>query len=235
MPYLTSNIPYFNCWVRREFTHNHEQYHGEFLHAIAFAVNTIPDRCLSFQVVFTGCESDFNDSMENVHGVAMWARLPITALVADTPLEQMPKRMVTHLVQPWDCSSHYHSVVKFDRVSSSPWICKIDGEFYTGSYMFTVDYTESQIADDPAQHKQSHVLQLTDAGDWTGNIVALPNNRVRATSPAMWETGEGPPDFKPSQWLMNAESDDSYMDPSVTFNNLYAEEKSNGNKKQEKT
>ena len=235
MPYLTSNIPYFNCWVRREFTHNHEQYHGEFLHAIAFAVNTIPDRCLSFQVVFTGCESDFNDSMENVHGGAMWARLPITALVADTPLEQMPKRMVTHLVQPWDCSSHYHSVVKFDRVSSSPWICKIDGEFYTGSYMFTVDYTESQIADDPAQHKQSHVLQLTDAGDWTGNIVALPNNRVRATSPAMWETGEGPPDFKPSQWLMNAESDDSYMDPSVTFNNLYAEEKSNGNKKQEKT
>jgi hypothetical protein len=97
--------------------------------------------------------------------------------------------------------------------------------------MFTVDYTESQISDDPAQHKQSHVLQLTDAEEWTGNIVALPNNRVRATSPAMWETGEGPPDFKPSQWLMNAESDDSYMDPSVTFNNLYAEEKSNGRKK----
>ena len=234
MSYLTSNIPHFNCWVRKEFTHNHEQYHGEFLHAIAFAVNTIPDRCLSFQVVFTGCETDLDDSLENVHGGAMWARLPITALVADTPLEQMPERMVTHLVQPWDCSSHYHSIVKFDRVSSSPWICKIEGEFYTGRYMFTVDYTESQISDDPAQHKQSHVLQLTDAGEWTGNIVALPNNRVRATSPAMWETGEGPPDFKPSQWLMNAESDDSYMDPSVTFNNLYAEEKSNGSEKKQK-
>jgi hypothetical protein len=98
--------------------------------------------------------------------------------------------MPTHLAQPWDCSSHHHSVVRLDRVSSSPWICKIDGEFHKGQYLFTVDYTESDIADDPAQHKQSHVLQLIDAGDWTGNIVALPNNRVRATSPALWETGE---------------------------------------------
>ena len=91
--------------------------------------------------------------------------------------------------------------------------------------MFTVDYTESSIADDPAQHKQSHVIELTDAGSWTGNIVALPNNRVRTTSPALWETGEGAPDFKPSQWMHNAESDESYMDPSVTFDNLYSSKK----------
>tara|TARA_R100000482_G_scaffold61188_1_gene22425 strand:- start:519 stop:866 length:348 start_codon:yes stop_codon:yes gene_type:complete len=111
-----------------------------------------------------------------------------------------------------------------ERVSSSPWICKIDGEFYQGKYLFTVDYTESDIADDPAQHKQSHVLQLTDADKWTGNIVALPNNRVRATSPALWETGEGPPDFKPSQYAHAAEIHNSYLDPAVTFDNLYAKE-----------
>lgn len=222
MPYLMSNIPYFNCWVRKEFTHNHEKYHGEFIHAKAIAVNTIPDRCLSFQVVFTGCESDFDDS-ENIHGGAMWARMPITALVSDENHDDFPERMETHLVQPWDCSSHYHSVVFLDRVSSSPWICKIGGEFYKGKYLFTVDYTESHIADDSAQHKQSHVLQLTEAEEWTGNIVALPNNRVRATSPALWETGEGAPDFKPSQYLHAAEIHDSYLSPEITFNNLYAE------------
>jgi|TARA_R100001079_G_scaffold110627_1_gene86736 hypothetical protein len=221
MSYLISNIPHFKCWVRKEFTHNHSDYHGEYIHAMAIAVNTIPDRCLSFQVVFTGYEAD-EEGVENIHGGAMWARLPITALVADVPLEDWPERMVTHHAQPWDCSSHYHSVVKLDRVSSSPWICKIDGEFYTAKYMFTVDYTETDIADDPAQHKQSHVLELTNAGEWTGNIVALPNNRVRATSPALWETGEGAPDFLPSQWIHNAESDESYMDPSITFDNLYA-------------
>ena len=54
---------------------------------------------------------------------------------------------------------------------------------------------------------------------------------MRATSPALWVTGEGPPDFKPSQWIHMAESDASYMDPNVTFNNLYAKkEKPNGKK-----
>ena len=148
--------------------------------------------------------------------------------------------MEDHICQPWDCESRHHSVVVLDRVSSSPWLCKIDNEFYKGKYLFTVDYTDSDIADDPAQHKQSHVLYLTDAGQWTGNLVALPNNRVRATSPALWRTGEGAPDFTPSQWTHSAESHESYLDPSITFNNLYedrhdSKSKSNGKKSSRKT
>ena len=95
--------------------------------------------------------------------------------------------------------------------------------FYTGRYMFTVDYTNSDIADDPAQHKQSHVLYITEDCKWKGNFVALPNNRVRATSPALWVTGDGAPDFKPSQWVHSAEGHESYLDPAITFNNLYEE------------
>ena len=119
MAYLISNIPQFKCWVRKEFTANHQDYHGEYLHALAFAVNTIPDRSVSFQVVFTGCETDFEDYPdENVHGGAMWARMPIQALVADIPLDRWPTPMEDHLAQPWDCLSHDHSVVVLDRVSS---------------------------------------------------------------------------------------------------------------------
>mgnify|MGYP001289825290 FL=1 len=225
MPYLISNIPHFKCWVRREFTKNHEEYQDEYIHALAIAVTTIPDRSLSFQVVFTGEEANCEDNDEgNIHGGAMWARMPIQALVADIPSDDFPEPMEDHIAQPWDCEARDHSVVIMDRVSSSPWLCKIDGKFYTGRYMFTVDYTNSDIADDPAQHKQSHVIQLTDANQWTGNIVALPNNRVRATSPALWETGEGAPDFKPSQYIHSAEIHNSYLDPEVTFNNLYSED-----------
>ena len=223
MAYLQSNIPHFKCWVRREYTHNHNQYHGEYLHALAIAVTCIPDRCLSFHLVFTGAETYDDDNEPNVYGGAMWARTPITALVGDTILDEWPEAMTPRLCQPWDCSSRNHQVHIYDRTSSSPWICKINGEFHTGRYMFTVDYTDSHISDDPAQHKQSHVLELTDAGPWTGNIVALPNNRVRVTNPALWECGEGAPDFRPSQWTHSAECDDSYMDPSITFDNLYAE------------
>ena len=227
MPNLISNVPDFRCWVRREFTCNHTDYHGEFIHAYAIAVNTIPDRSLSFQVVFTGCEIDDEDWQEgNIHGGAMWARMPIQALVADIPVEQWPEPMEDHIAQPWDCESRDHSVIIMDRVSSSPWICKIDGEFYTGKYLFTVDYTNNEIADDPAQHKQSHVLELMNAGEYTGNIVALPNNRVRVTHPAWFETGEGPPDFKPSQRVFHSKQETEYVwDTQRVFNNLYSKEK----------
>jgi len=149
MPYLVSNCPSFKCWVRREFTCNHMRYHGEFIHAIAFAVNTIPDRSLSFQVVFTGCEIDNEEDMDNVHGGAMWARMPIQALVADIELEEWPDRMEDHVAQPWDCMSRSHESVVFNRVSSSPWLAKVNHEFYGARYMFTVDYTEHEIADSP--------------------------------------------------------------------------------------
>ena len=91
MSYLISNIPQFKCWVRKEFTANHSNYHGEYLHALVIAVNTIPDRSLSFQVVFTGCEIDSMEDAPNVHGGAMWARMPIQALVADIPLQEVAK------------------------------------------------------------------------------------------------------------------------------------------------
>ena len=218
MSYLISNIPHFKCWVRKEFTANHEQYHGEYLHAIAIAVNTIPDRSFSFQVVFTGIDSE-----DYVHGGAMWARMPIQALIADIPCDTWGEPMEDHLAQPWDCEARNHSVVVIDRVSSSPWIAKIDNNFYRAKYMFTVDYTGNSIADCPAQHKQSHVLYITEDCKWKGNFVALPNNRVRATSPALWVTGEGPPDFAPSQYLHSAEGHESYLSPEITFNNLYSE------------
>ena len=68
MAFLQSNIPHFKCWVRREYTHNHTAYHGEFLHAMAIGVTTMPNRCLSFQVIFTGCEADI-EGTPNVHSV----------------------------------------------------------------------------------------------------------------------------------------------------------------------
>ena len=224
MSFLISNVPHFKCWVRKEFTANHSNYHGEYIHALAFAVNTIPDRSLSFQVVFTGNEMDRDDWKEgNIHGGAMWARMPIQALVADIPMDEWAEPMENHLAQPWDCESRTHSVVTLDRTSSSPWIAKIGSEFYTSRYLFTVDYTDNSIADDPAQHKQSHVLYITEDCPWKGNIIALPNNRVRVTNPALWATGEGPPDFIPSQWLHSAEGHESYMNPDETFNNLYSD------------
>ena len=85
----------------------------------------------------------------------MWARMPLTALVADVPYEEWPTELPPYIAQPWDCMSHYHSVYKIERASPAPWIAKVDGEFYPAKYYFTVDYTDSEVADHPAQHKQA--------------------------------------------------------------------------------
>jgi hypothetical protein len=210
--------------VRKEYTHNHEKYHGEFLHAMAIAVTTMPNRCLSFQVIFTGCEAEEDEP--NVHGGAMWARMPITGLVGDFEFEGWPEPMETYLAQPWDCASYNHAVYTLNRATPCPWMAKIGSEFYPAKYHFTVDYTDHEIADDPAQHKQSHVLTLLDAGEYTGNIVALPNNRVRVTHPAWFETGQGAPDFKPSQHIHYSKSDLDYvLDVNQIFDNMYADKK----------
>ena len=87
MAFLHSNIPHFKCWVRRDFTHNHEAYHGEFLHGMAVGVTTMPNRCLSFQIIFTGISAE-GEEEDTVHGGAMWARMPITGLMGDIPVEE---------------------------------------------------------------------------------------------------------------------------------------------------
>ncbi len=77
-------------------------------------------------------------------------------------------------------------------------------------------------------------LELLDAGKWTGNIVALPNNRVRVTHPAWFETGEGAPDFRPSQHIHYSKSDLDYtLDVNQVFDNLYAEGDDNGDEQQQ--
>ena len=112
----------------------------------------------------------------------------------------------------------------YTGIFAQAWIANVDGEFYPAKYYFTVDYTDSEVADDPAQHKQSHVLELLDAGQYTGNIVALPNNRVRVTHPAWFETAEGAPDFRPNQNIFHSKEDINYVwDTQRVFNNLYSD------------
>lgn len=233
MAYLTSdldswNIPIFKVWVRQEFTAGMQKFEGQGISAIVIGIRTEPDRCLSFQLIFTGYEADSGE-VENIFGGAMWAKMPIVALMADWA-DEPGERMPVNFAQPWDCSSYYHSVTSYSRCKPSHWECKIDGEMIPGRYYFTVDYCNSTVADDPSQHKQSHVIALTE-GKYKGNIVALPNNRVRVHSPAYWDLGTQPPPFRPNPNIYCAEQDDSYRDPVKTFNNLYRQKNVHNKKK----
>jgi hypothetical protein len=58
--YLTSNIPYFKCWVRKEFTNGHQKYHGEYVHALA----VLSRRSLIGALVFRSSLLDARRMME---------------------------------------------------------------------------------------------------------------------------------------------------------------------------
>ena len=51
------------------------------------------------------------------------------------------------------------------------------------------------LGDDVAQHKQSHVLAIT-SGEFKGQIVAQPNNRVVFTDQSLVPAERKTPDFK---------------------------------------
>lgn len=191
MAFLTADIPFFRCMVRREFTRDMRNGHGDYLDAVAFGVTAIEGRSLGFQVVFTGKE----------HGGAMWARMPIHGLVTK-PCAPMP----SHHTQPWDVPSRTLSVVEFGMIRNAACKVMIDSEWHPGRYLFTVDYTDSAMADDPEQHKQSHVIALE-----SGHIVAQPNNRILIGDPAFWDMTTSRPDFIANTRTFSAEVDPSYL------------------------
>lgn len=172
MAYILSSIPYFRCLVRREFTQNLESGHGDYIHAVAYGVRCIRGSSLWFQTML----------VEPYGGASFM--VPIQALTTKPvpPPEQ-------NLIQPWDVFSsdfgvHAFDLVKFGKVEVLP-------DRAGGRYKFSLDFTGSDLADDPEQHKHLHVVELD-----SGQIGAFPNNRILWSDPAFWDLTKDKPKFK---------------------------------------
>jgi hypothetical protein len=190
MSYLLENIPYFECLVRREYTRDMAGPKGQYLKAIAFAVWCRRGRMLGFQVMFTGKDQDGNEANS---GGAMFSQIPIEALVWK-PCEMPPARHVA----PWDVFSETFTVVTLELIHRSR--AFVLPERLPGRYLFTVDYTRSDLADNPEQHKQHHVLMM--GGGW---FAVMPNNRLLVSDPAFWDVTEERPDFTALTRVFSAE------------------------------
>ena len=44
---FVANIPYTKCWVRKEYLHDLERGHGEFVEAVIIAVKSVQGRALT--------------------------------------------------------------------------------------------------------------------------------------------------------------------------------------------
>jgi len=167
MAYLNANIPVMYCQIRREYLYDCKKHHGEVEDCMVFGIASMSGHALLFHAI-----------MENG---GIFYRLPISAFIQHGfDVKKVPRMRLDEL-ELWDCFSYYPSVTVFDALSSQAgrYIGK-DKKWYTGSYLFTIDWAhpESNIVDTdhseiPQEHKCAHIMALNN-----GNYAAQPNNRI---------------------------------------------------------
>jgi hypothetical protein len=187
---IMGNIPYMRVMVRGQYLRDQKRGHGEFVEAVAYGVRCIRGSSLWFQT-----------ALGEPYGGAHFL-LPIQALCwkpCDEPED------LTY-IQPWDCFSTHFGVVELDFIKR--------GEAYIlpdrrpGQYQFTIDFSGTDLADDPEQHKSLHVCKLE-----CGYIGAFPNNRVLMPDQAFWPLLRERPDFESLSGEYRSEGNQSIFAP----------------------
>lgn len=188
MAYIYGDIPFFECLVRREYTRNLEDGQGEYLPAVAHAIQCKRGRSLMFQCIFTDKHA----------GCAFL--LPIEALC----WKPCARPFDLTYVQPWDAFSDTFTVVEASFVARGA--VQVLPARQRAQYRFTLDWSGSDLADHFEQHKHLHICFLE-----SGLIGAFPNNRLIWEDPAFWTATKEMPDFKSLAGEYRAEGNQRLM------------------------
>jgi len=185
MAYLNVNIPATYAQVRREYLYDLSGHVGEAEDCIIFGMASITGKAILFHAI-----------MENG---AIFYRLPISAFIQrGFNVKEVPRMRLDEL-ELWNSFSYYPSISTFDILlgQSGKYLGK-DKKWYTGTYLFTVDWAhpEGNIVDTdhseiPHEHKCAHILALKN-----GNYAAQPNNRLIWNIPSFTVKDEIPYDWK---------------------------------------
>lgn len=178
MAELNTDLPVFDCFVRKEYLYDLQAYHGEYEHCTVFGLASVQGRALGFHVL--------------TEKGAQIARLPVSSLVT----KEHPPHLPLHYLQLWDCFSYEVSVCQFSWLQEMR--CKVilrDKQLFDGTYYVTVDWYGNHESKEPGEdgHKNAHVIFLD-----CGCIAAQPNNRILwhepsfITNPCKPEMGERP-------------------------------------------
>lgn len=178
--YLSANIPHFEVLVRKEFLYNLESHKGEFESGVCFGVSSISNRALGFHVLLD-------------NGAIFW-RLPIHALAHK---ENAPEIKIND-AQLWDNISYNIAVTKYEFLKDRQ--CIIKNKDLYGTYLFTIDYAESEYAESADEHKCSHILRGSD-----GNFYSMPNNYLRWFDTSRIKSIDTPIDYKANTHVWHCE------------------------------
>jgi hypothetical protein len=169
--------PWRYGYIRREYTQNLGEGHGEYFFGAIHGLRVIEGESLWLQIML----------MEDHAGAGFLA--PIEAFchrVPDEPRQPGPVDMT--YVQPWDTFSSSFGVHEFEFHRNMRALILPDRR--PATYWCTLDFAESSLAEDTTQHKHLHLFLMAD-----GSIGAFPNNRILWDDPAFCKPTENKPDF----------------------------------------
>lgn len=168
MAQLNANIPYIECFIRKEYTG-----YKEHLDGFIFGVKSMLNRPMHFHFL-------------SEIGAIFW-NMPISAFAHlknfDVLSDNEEKRL--SLLQTWDCQSNNIAVTTFAFLQNKrvDIHCR-DGKWRSGKYLFTIDDYEGDLnelnvgySNDQAS-KCYHFIVLDD-----GNFCIQPNNLLRWHNP----------------------------------------------------
>ena len=196
MAYLNANIPVQYAQVRKEYLYDLQSHHGEVEDCVIFGLASMAGKAVLFHCLLPNG--------------AVYYRLPISAFIQRSyDISQVPRMRLDEL-ELWNSFSYYPSVTTFDFLASQE--CKYlgkDKKFYTGEYLFTIDWAHPEPnmldvdhSEIPQEHKCGHFIALNN-----GNYAIQPNNRIlwhlnNFTTKNEW------PDYKTQTSEWNVENKD---------------------------
>ncbi len=183
---LNASIPEFQALLREEFLYDQTKQNGSTRPVVVFGIASVPGRALGFHCL--------------LEDGAQLARVPIHALAHRPSTPNLP----LDVLQLWDCFSEEVHVTQFDYIKEcAVRVCLRDHEWYSGRYMFTVDWCGDALSEGAGDigHKSAHILRLDN-----GCFAAQPNNRIQWLDPAfVTKPFKDKPDYKTNTHIWKCE------------------------------
>ena len=212
MGQLNANMPYIQCYIRKEFSGLEEDTEG-----YIFGVKSMLNRPMHFH--FQTC-----------FGATMW-NMPISAFVQGPEYDRLHKDEAKRLqlLQTWDCQSNSIAVTTFAFLQNKrvDVFCR-DKVWRSGQYLTTIDDYEGDLNElnvgysNDQDSKCYHFIILDD-----GNFCIQPNNLLRWHNPdfIVPYPKDKPPRFKINKEPYSSEDIDRSYGNSPYFFYAHDEEK----------
>ena len=167
MSNFVANLPHLKCYVRKEYLHDLNKGHGEFVDCVIIAVKSIQGRALMFEAYLPDYGACFD-------------KFPLSAFVWRKDIKE-DEQLPLGTIELWDCFSNNIQIWTKQLLKN----CDVDivirgGQKIGGQYLFTIDSCNGDVnmidvgvSEVPEEHKQFNFGKLDN-----GQYFAQPNNRM---------------------------------------------------------